>query len=119
MPSNIFDYNHSAMFAHTDRVHPVYFEFPTRQIDDVKISLPDTLQVESLPASESAKLDYALYKADRKQDKNVIISTRDLALASFAISLSDYKSLKGFYDKVKEYDDQQVLLKRGSNVAQK
>jgi hypothetical protein len=119
MPSNIFDYNHSAMFAHTDRVHPVYFEFPTRQIDDVKITLPDTLQVESLPASESAKLDYALYKADRKQDKNVIISTRDLALASFAISLSDYKSLKGFYDKVKEYDDQQVLLKRGSNVAQK
>lgn len=119
MPSNIFDFNHPVMFAHADRVHPVYFEFPSRQIDDVRITLPDNLQVESLPASETVKLDYAIYKADRTQDKNVIISSRDLAIASFAITLSDYKSLKGFYDKVKEFDDQQVLLKRVSNVAQK
>jgi len=119
MPSNVFDYNQPAMFAHTDRVHSVYFEFPTRAVDEVRITLPDSLQVESLPASESANLDYALYKAERKQDKNVIISSRDLAMASFAIKLSDYRALKGFYDKVKEYDDQQVLLKRVADVAQK
>lgn len=117
MPIDMFEYNHPAMFAHPDRAHPVYFEYPTRAVDDVKITLPDGLQVEDLPASVSTKLDYALYKSDRKQDKNVITSNRDLAIASFAIQLSDYKNLKGFYDKVKEYDDQQVLLKRASNAA--
>lgn len=117
MPVNLFEYNHPAMFTHTDRVHPVYLDYPSRAMDDIKVTLPESVQVEDLPANVSAKLDYALYKSDRKQDKNVINSTRDLAVASFAIQLSDYKELKGFFDKVKEYDDQQILLKRGSNVA--
>ena len=116
MPCNMLEYNQPAMFAHPDRAHPVYFEFPRRAVDDIKVTLPDNLQVEDLPANVSEKLDFAIYKADRKQDKNVISTTRDLAIAGFAFSLPEYKSLKGFYDKVKEYDDQQVLLKRATNA---
>ena len=117
MPSNMFEYNRPAMFPHNERVHPVYFEYPSATVDDVQVTLPDSLQVEGVPASVSAKLDYAAYKADCKQDKNVITSTRSLAIASFALGTSDYKTVKGFYDKVKEYDDQQVLLRRASNAA--
>jgi hypothetical protein len=117
LPVSVFEYNRPPMFPHSDRVHPVYFEYPSATVDDVKITLPEGLQVEDLPVSVSAKLDYALYKADRKQEKNVISSTRSLAISTFVIGTSDYKAVKGFYDKVKEYDDQQVLLKRASNAA--
>jgi hypothetical protein len=117
LPVNVFEYNRPPMFPHNDRVHPIYFEYPNATLDDVKIALPDGLQVEDLPASVSTKLDYAIYKADRKQEKNVITSTRNLAIANFVIGPSDYKAVKGFYDKVKEYDDQQVLLKRATNAA--
>jgi hypothetical protein len=116
LPVDVMAYNRSPMFSHNDRIHPVYFEYPSREIDDVKVTLPDGLQVEDLPAAVTAKLDYALYKADRKLDKNTIISTRDLALANFALATTEYKPIKEFYDKVKEYDDQQVLLKRASNA---
>lgn len=116
LPANIFEYDRPAMFTHNDRVHPVYFEYPSAIVDDVKITLPAGLQVESLPGNESVKLDYALYKADRSQDKNVITSTRNLLIGAFAIGPTEYTTIKGFYDKVKEYDDQQVLLKRVANA---
>jgi Domain of Unknown Function with PDB structure (DUF3857)/Transglutaminase-like superfamily len=119
MPCDMFEYDHPVMFAHNDRIHPIYFEYPNRKVDDVRITLPDDLAVDTLPGNESARLDFAIYKAERKQDKNVVSATRDLAIATFAIGPSEYKQVKGFYDKVKEYDDQQVLLKRVSNVAQK
>lgn len=117
LPADIFVYERPPMFPHNERVHPVYFEYPSATADDVKITLPAGLEVENLPASVSTKLDYALYKADRTQDKNVITSTRNLAIANFVIGPADYKTIKGFYDKVKEYDDQQVLLKRAANAA--
>ncbi len=116
LPANIFEYSRPAMFTHNDRMHPVYFEYPSAVVDDVKVTLPTGLQVESLPSNESVKLDYAIYKADRSQEKNVITSTRNLTIGTFAVGANDYKTIKGFYDKVKEYDDQQVLLKRVANA---
>ena len=82
------------------------------------IKLPDTLQVESLPANQDVKIEYALYRAGRKQDKNEIDMTRDLAIGSFVFAPAEYKSLKSFFDKVKEGDDEQVLLKQVAHVAQ-
>lgn len=116
-PSNVLAYNRPAMFPHNERVQPVYLEYPNREVDEVRLTLPDTFQVEDLPASVSEKIEYALYQADRSQDKNVITTKRDLAIANFALGASQYKSIKGFYDKVKEYDDQQILLKRAPNAA--
>lgn len=117
LPSNPFAYDRPALFSHTERRNAVYFEYPNAVMDDVKITLPDGIQVESLPANESAKLNYALYRANRKQENNVLSLNRDLAMGSFVMAASEYKSIKDFYDKVKEYDDQQILLKRAPNVS--
>ena len=56
--------------------------------------------------------------ADRKHDKNEIDITRDLAIGTFFFGPAEYKSLKTFFDKVKEGDDEQVLLKQVAHVAQ-
>ncbi|HEY4900672.1 MAG TPA: hypothetical protein VIH91_07630 [Terriglobales bacterium] len=119
MPANIFQFNRPPMFAHPEHAHPIYFEYPTREVDDVHIKLPENLQVESLPANQDVKLEYALYRAGRKQDKNEIDMTRDLAIGAFVFSPTEYKNLKTFFDKVKEGDDEQVLLKQVAHVAQK
>ena len=118
LPTNIFQFNRPPMFAHPDRKQPIYFEFPSREIDDVHIKLPDNLQVESLPANQEVKVEYAIYRAGRKQDKNEIDMTRDLAIATFVFPPAEYKGLKSFFDKVKEGDDEQVLLKQVAHVAQ-
>ena len=118
LPTNIFQFNRPPVFAHPDRKQPIYFEFPSREIDDVHIKLPDNLQVESLPANQEVKLQYAIYRAVRKQDKNEIDVTRDLAIGAFVFPPAEYKELKSFFDKVKEGDDEQVLLKQVAHVSQ-
>jgi hypothetical protein len=118
LPTNIFQFSRPPMFAHPNRTQPIYFEYPSREVDDVHIKLPVTLQVESLPANQDVKMEYAVYRADRKQDKNEIDITRDLAIGTFFFGPAEYKSLKTFFDKVKEGDDEQVLLKQVAHVAQ-
>jgi len=118
VPTNIFQFNRPPMFAHPDRIQAIYFEYPSREIDDVHVKLPDSLQVESLPANQHVKIEYAVYRASRKQEKNEIDITRDLAIAGFFFNPTEYKNLKSFYDKVKEADDEQVLLKPVAHVAQ-
>ncbi len=118
LPTNIFQFNRPPMFAHPDRTQPIYFEYPSGQVDDVHITLPANLQVESLPANQEIKIGYAVYRASRKQEKNEIDVKRELAIGGFFFSPTEYKKLKGFFDQVKEGDDEQVLLKQVAHVAQ-
>ncbi len=118
LPTNLFEYGQAAMFSHNDRQYPIYLEYPSRVIDDIRIKLPESLQVESLPPGENDRVEYALYKVDRKQENNELIITRDFAINTFVFQPSQYKALKSFYDKVKESDEQQALLKQVAHVAQ-
>ena len=118
LPTNIFEFNRPAMFTLADRQYPVYLDYPSREIDDIRIKLPDTLQVENLPAGQNENVGYALYNVDRKQDKNELVITRDFAINTFVFQPSDYKNLKSFYDKMKEGDEQQAMLKQVAHVAQ-
>ncbi len=118
LPTNLFEYSRPAMFSHNERQYPVYMEYPSREIDDIRIKLPDTLQVENLPPGENDRVEYALYKVERKQEKNELIITRDFAINTFVFQPSEYKALKTFYDKVKASDEQQALLKQVAHVAQ-
>ena len=109
--------NKNAVFAASNRVNPIYFGYPTREVDEVHITLPSGLEVESLPANDLVRLDYAIYQTTQKQDANTIISRRDIVMGGMAFPVTLYKELKSFYDKVKTGDDQQALL-RGSAHAQ-
>ncbi|HEY7616523.1 MAG TPA: hypothetical protein VH744_06945, partial [Terriglobales bacterium] len=115
---HIFQVNQNAIFASTQRVNPVYFIYPTREIDEVHITLPANAEVESLPAADTVKLDYALYRSEHKRESaNTVFAVRDLVMGGLAFPVGAYKELKGFYDKVKADDDQQVILKASQNVA--
>lgn len=117
LPTNVFQFGRPAMFTHSQRVYPVYLEFPSRELDDIRIKLPDNLQVENLPAGDSNRVDYAYYKVERKQEKNELVITRDFAINSFVFQPTEYQGLKGFYDKMKASDEQQALLKQVPHVA--
>jgi hypothetical protein len=68
--------------------------------------------VESLPADEHVKLDYALYSTtQKKESSDSIVARRDLVMGGLAFPPNMYKDLKEFYEKVKAGDDQQMILK--------
>ena len=118
LPTDIFQFERPAMFTLSERQYPVYLDYPSREIDDIHIKLPDNLQVENLPPGETEKTEYALYKIDRTQDKNELVIVRDFAINTFVFQPAEYKNLKSFYEKVKESDQQQALLKPVAHVAQ-
>lgn len=118
LPTNIFEFNRPAMFTHNDRSYPVSLEYPSREFDDIRIKLPEGVQVENLPPGESERVDYAMLKVERKQEGNELVITRDLAINAYLFAPGQYGGLKGFYDKVKESDGQQAVMKQGAHIAQ-
>ncbi len=111
MPGDFFVVNRPAMFTHSERFHIVYFHFPPREVDNIRIILPSSLEVESLPPQSISQLDYATYSSKRSQQANMIVTERNMEVGGLVFPLPEYKNLKGFYDKLKEGDDQQVMLR--------
>jgi len=78
---------------------------------------PASLEVESLPNNDSVKLDYAIYSTMQKQESaNSIVARRDLVMGGLAFPANMYKEIKGFYDKVKVGDDEQMILKGSAHA---
>ena len=117
VPVHIFQVNDKPVFSSSNRVNPIYFWYLTRQIDEVHITLPRSLELESLPANDSVKLDYAVYSTNQKQESsNGILARRDLVMGGMAFPKNMYKEIKDFYDKVKAGDDQQMILKGSAHA---
>ncbi len=117
VPIHIFQVNEKPIFSSSSRTNPIYFWYLTRQIDEVHIALPASLEVESLPANDSVKLDYAVYSTTQKQESaNSIMSRRDLVMGGLAFPSNMYPEIKGFYDKVKVGDDEQMILKGSAHA---
>jgi len=65
-----------------ERTNSIYFDYLSREIDEVHVTLPPDLEVESLPPGENVRLDYALYTTNQKQESgNAVMAVRDLTLA--------------------------------------
>jgi Domain of Unknown Function with PDB structure (DUF3857)/Transglutaminase-like superfamily len=118
IPVHVLQVNERALFSSASRQNPVYFDYPFREIDEVHITIPPGMEVESLPANDQVRLDYAIYNTIQKQEgSSGILSVRQLAMAGALFPVAEYKDLKGFYDKVKAGDDQQAILKGTVHVA--
>jgi hypothetical protein len=118
LPLHLFEFNNPAQFAAAQRVNGIYFYYPSRQIDEMHVTLPPTLVVENLPGDDLKKLDYAIYKSEQKSEgTNGIFARRELVMGGMAFPASVYPELKAFYDKVKADDDQQAILKQAENAA--
>ena len=80
MPTDFFVANRPAMFTHNERYNIVYFHYAPREVDSIKIILPPSLEVESLPQQSFNQLDYASYNFKRSQAANVINAERNVEL---------------------------------------
>jgi len=111
LPSNFLAANRPPMFSRKERTQLVYFHYPLREVDSIRITIPMALEVESLSPSSEVEEKFAGYKSTHKQEQTTIITDRDLELGQLVFAPSDYPTLKGFYDKVKQGDDEQVVLR--------
>ena len=119
VPVHVLQVNETPMFAASTRQNAILFDYASDEIDEVHITIPTGMEVESLPANDKVLMTtYAEYVTTQKQESsNGILALRQLALGTPWFKPAEYKDVKDFYDKVKAGDDQPAVLKSAAHAA--
>ena len=105
------------MFDHAERVHPIYFEFPSEKLDDVTISLPLGWQVSSLPTAQDKDSKVVRYVLKAENDKNTVHLNRQLRVDLLLLESKYYPALRNFFQVVRTGDEEQVVLQPNGSRA--
>ena len=116
-PIGIFGAAEKHLFEPSNRVHPVYFEFLSQDVDDIAIEVPPGWQVGSLPKALNQDLRVVGYSSTAENTNGTLHLTRKLAINIINLDVKYYSPLRSFFQIVKAGDDQQIALLPGSSVS--
>lgn len=112
VPGNVFANSYRRSFDHEQRKWPVYFHYPYIALDQMVIKLPQGMTIESIPAKQTEKEEFAYYVMDRRKPaEGYLRFDRTLMVGGILFPVQDYARLRTFFGKLKTDDDQQILLK--------
>ncbi len=117
MPAGIFCSTEKRMFAHTNRVNPIYFQFPYRKTDDVTVELPAGWKIGSVPKPEDQDAKAAEYILTVEEKPGAVHVTRVLRCDLFLLQKELYPSLRNFFLVVKSGDEKQIVFEPGAASA--
>jgi len=110
LPVGLFSATEKRVFDHTQRVHPIYFEFPWEKADEVTISLPLGWQVASLPPEQNQTGKAVRYVLKVENDSGKLHLSRKLGIDLMFLEPKYYSALRAFFQMVRTGDEEQVLL---------
>ena len=113
IPAAIFTAGEKSTFEHTERVHPVYFEYPYQKADDVTIELPPGWQVSSVPPPQNRDAKAAVYNMKVEQSPGALRLTRKLTIDMLLLEPKYYSTLRSFFQIVRTGDGEQIVLQPG------
>ena len=98
-------------FRHAERKYPVCFPYPFREFDDIVITLPEGLKVETLPAKRQRDMEpFGFQLVCAPEDGGKLHVQRDLVVKRSYFSVDQYKTIKSFFDEVTVGDEELVVL---------
>ncbi len=98
-------------FRHSERKYPVYIPFPSREFNDIIITLPEGMTVETRPEPKRNQSDFFTYSLVSAQEgPQKLHIQRDLVVKKSFFPVEQYASLKAFYDMVRTNDEEQFVL---------
>jgi len=114
LPIGIFTATEKRVFDHTERVHPIYFEFPSEKVDDVTITLPAGWQASSLPPVQDEGGPAVGYMIKVENDKQTLHLSRKLRINLILLDPKYYLTLREFFQIVRKGDEQKIVLQPGA-----
>lgn len=119
LPAGFFVAHEKHIFEHTNRVHPIYFEYPYQKVDDVTISLPPGWQLGSAPPPQIQDSHIIRYDltVEGGKDKDTVHIVRKLNFDILLLEPKYYTALRDFFQAVRTGDDEQILLQPGTASA--
>jgi hypothetical protein len=110
VPSGLFTGGAKHAFQHATRIHPVYFHYPQRVVDDISIELPPGYQVASVPKPFRANITVAKYESSAQNSGTVLHLTRAIEVSSLIVPVANYPVLQDFFESVRTADTEQTVL---------
>ena len=117
MPVGLFSAGEKKVFEREQRVHPIYFKFPSQEEDDITLTLPAGWNVGTVPKAQNYDAKAALYSLQVDGDKGAVHLIRKLNFDLLMLSAKDYPALRNFFQVVRTGDEEQVVLQPGKASA--
>jgi len=110
LPAAVLAGSKQHRFEHATRIHPVYFRYPFRTVDDITVELPSAFQVANLPAPRKIDLTAAKYDVACEKQGAGLHFHRSLSMEGFLFSAEHYGTLRRFFETVRAGDEDQLVL---------
>jgi hypothetical protein len=117
LPVGVFSTPEKHIFEHTNRVQPLYFEFPFEKVDDVTIDLPLGWQVLTLPPPQKQDGHVVVYNLEAEKDATSVHLSRRLTVDLMLLDVKYYMALRNFFQVVRTGDEEQIVLQPGTASA--
>jgi hypothetical protein len=113
-PVGLFGASEKHVFDHSERVHPIYFDFLDQKLDDVTVELPPGWQITGLPKPQNQDLHVVGYATSVENKQGTLHLTRKLDINILTVDTKYYSPLRSFFQIVRAGDEQQVVLLPGT-----
>jgi len=117
LPATLFSADEKHLFEHADRIHPIYFEYPYKKIDELTIALPPGWKIASLPKPVDEGAKAANYKLTVEDQKGLLHMRREIRSDLLIVPKDSYPILRNFYQLVRAQDEEQIVLQSVSTSA--
>jgi hypothetical protein len=118
LPSSLFEANVKPMFAAEKRESMVDLRYPYATQDQVNVTLPEGLSMQSVPSDAETPLPhYADYRVKYAMSGNTYQQTRVVWMGNAVYKTEQYPDLRDFFQKTAAQDQQQLVLVRTATPA--
>jgi hypothetical protein len=117
IPAGVFTNVEKHIFEHSNRVHPIYFEYPYEKTDDITIELPPGWQVGSVPKGKDQDGHVVAFSLKVEGGKDTVHLTRKVSVDFLLLEQKYYGALRDFFQSVRSGDEEQIVLQPGAATA--
>jgi hypothetical protein len=112
LPTALFQAQQKNPFAHPDRKYPIYFPYCYQELDNIRIKLPDSVALESLPQAFDQTFPYGRIVTVRQAQGNELLLGRGFQMEGILFPIEHYSGVRDFFGKVQSVDEEQAVLRR-------
>jgi hypothetical protein len=112
LPLSVFASTATNPFAPTTRTHLIYFPYPSKEEDEIKVTLPEGL-TGAMPQPANIDAGIMKYAATAKREANVVTFTRNVTYGANLVDPKHYPALRQFFSNVTTADQQPLVLAKG------
>lgn len=110
VPISVFESTARNPFAPTTRQHLIYFPYPNAEEDEVKLTVPESFQIATLPKPAKMDIGAASYSTEVTQNGREVTFKRATKLTTLFIDPKHYTSLRNYFNAVTSADQQPLVL---------